>query len=452
MDAPRELEERIAYLGIDANDVELLRGLRPVLEQHAETFVAAFYRHLLSFAPTRELLRDPAVKQRLLVAQRNYLLSLGNPTFDAAYLEHRQQIGRTHARIGLRPRWYLGAYSLYATLMTPIIFEAFAPDSELSMRTLMALQKVLLLDVELALDTYIERSESELQYLTTELEREGQKLARDFEQQRGELRRTLDRARTAEELASIATLVTGLAHEIGTPMGVIQGHAKLLESAVSGDDARWRLDTIQEQIGRISRIIQTLLNMARPGKARRSPLSLDPLLDSTLSFIAEKLARRGIGVKRAFERVPGIVGDQERLQQLFLNLFLNAADAMPDGGELRVSLSESGDGEVEVRVADTGSGIPEADLARIFEPFFTTKEVGQGNGLGLLVAKGIAGLQRAVERGEIFHLWFHPRNFSYKTAKLFAVLEAILEHAHRLRSNGQLDIVPMGAIRSDARV
>ncbi len=389
MDAPRELEERLAFVGIDANDVELLRGLRPVLEQHAETFVAAFYRHLLSFAPTRELLRDPAVKQRLLVAQRNYLLSLGNPTFDAAYLERRQQIGRTHARIGLQPRWYLGAYSLYATLLTPIIFEAFAPDAELAMRTLVALQKVLLLDAELALDTYIERSESELQYLTRELEREGQKLARDFEQQRGELRRTLDRARTAEELASIATLVTALAHEIGTPMGVIQGHAKLLESAVSDDDARWWLDTIQEQTGRVSRIIQTLLNMARPRRSQRLPVAVAPLLETTLSFLREKLACRGIEVEKELADVPSVLGDSERLQQLFLNLFLNAADAMPDGGSLRVSVEAGEDGEVQVCVADTGSGIPEADLEHIFDPFFTTKSAGEGNGLGLMVAKGI---------------------------------------------------------------
>jgi signal transduction histidine kinase len=87
--------------------------------------------------------------------------------------------------------------------------------------------------------------------------------------------------------------------------------------------------------------------------------------------------------------VPSLVGDRERLQQLFLNLFLNAADAMPEGGELRVYVAQSDDGEVEIRVADTGNGVPEADLPRLFEPFFTTKEMGEGNGLGLMVAKGI---------------------------------------------------------------
>ena len=84
-----------------------------------------------------------------------------------------------------------------------------------------------------------------------------------------------------------------------------------------------------------------------------------------------------------------MLGDPERLQQLFLNLFMNAVDAMPEGGRLRVSVKTSADGEIEISVADDGQGIPERDLPRIFEPFFTSKEAGTGNGLGLMVANGI---------------------------------------------------------------
>ena len=93
-------------------------------------------------------------------------------------------------------------------------------------------------------------------------------------------------------------------------------------------------------------------------------------------------------VKR-LEPVPVILGDAERLQQLFLNLFLTAADAMPDGGELRVELAPAGDDVVVVTVSDTGCGMSPEVMARIFEPFFTTKEGGQGHGLGLMVARGI---------------------------------------------------------------
>jgi signal transduction histidine kinase len=129
--------------------------------------------------------------------------------------------------------------------------------------------------------------------------------------------------------------------------------------------------------------------MARPGKTRRLPVELRPLLESSLSFLKEKLARRGIEVRQSLKRTPSVIGDAERLQQLFLNLLLNAADAMRDGGELRIWLERAGDAEIEVGVADSGVGIPEAALEHVFEPFYTTKPAGEGNGLGLMVAKGI---------------------------------------------------------------
>jgi signal transduction histidine kinase len=385
----KEIQQRLGYLNLTGADAELLTALRPILERHAASLVSAFYRQLLSFALTRELLRDPGVKERLLVKQREYLLSLAKPTFDEAYLLQRRRIGEVHQRIGLEPRWYLGAYALYLSLLTPVIFDNFASEPERAMRTLIALQKLLMLDAQIALEAYIADHESGLTYLTHELEAQSQRLAHEFEEQGFELRQTASRAKAAEELASIATLVAGLAHEVGTPMGVIQGHAKLLEPEVSGEQARWRLRTIQEQIARISKIIQTLLNMARPGRRRLVPVALEPLVETTLSFVSEKLERRGIQVLRALDPVPSLVGDPERLQQLFLNLFLNAADAMPRGGELRVSLREREGGAIEVRVSDTGLGIAAADLPRIFEPFFTTKPAGEGNGLGLMVVKGI---------------------------------------------------------------
>jgi signal transduction histidine kinase len=198
-------------------------------------------------------------------------------------------------------------------------------------------------------------------------------------------------------------------------MSVIQGHAKLLEPAVAGEDARWRLRTIQEQIARISRIIQTLLNLARPRRSRRVPVSLGPLLETTLSFLSEKVESRGIRVERDLPAVASILGDPERLQQLFLNLLLNAVDAMPEGGALRIALAPAPDGGVCVRVADSGVGISAADLPRIFEPFFTSKPAGEGNGLGLMVAHGIVkdhGGSICVEseagRGTEFRIEFPP--------------------------------------------
>ncbi len=389
---PQSSMDVAAYFEYGPADRALLAAMRTHLEEHADSLVAAFYRHLLSFEETRRLLRDPTVKERLLVQQRRYLVSLAGPEVDDAYLDSRRRIGAAHERIGLEPGWYLGAYSLYFGLITPIICEACKDDIRRGERTVAALQKLLLLDAHLAMESYIARRERDLEYLYEELSKSGQKLARELEEQSAELRRTAERARAAEQLASIGTLVAGLAHEIGTPMGVIQGHAKLLEPAVADDErATWRLKTIEEQISRISKIIQSLLNMARPTRASRVPVALPPLLENTLGFLSQKLQRRRIQPKCDFAEVPSVVGDSERLQQLFLNLFINAADAMrEEGGELHVATRISEDGQdVVVRVRDTGAGIPEPDLPRIFDPFYTSKPSGEGHGLGLSVARGI---------------------------------------------------------------
>jgi signal transduction histidine kinase len=381
---PREL---LHYFQYGPEQQALLAALRPALEKHADGLVADFYRHLLSFPATRNLLRDPEVTKRLLGVQREYLLSLAGPALDGAYVAQRRRIGEVHARLGVEPSWVLGAYGLYQALLVPVVVEGLA-GGEGVRPTLVALQRLLFLDASLSIDAYMERHEQDLERLNQELAASGRRLARDLERTDSALRHTTERARAAERLASIGTLIAGLAHEIGTPMGVIQGHAKLLESAVSGDNARWRLRTIQEQIGRISRIIQSLLHMARPGRPRRVPVDLAALLDGTLAFLTEKLARREIRVTREFNAAPNVLGDPERLQQVFLNLFLNAADAMPDGGELTVALRPHAN-EVEVRVSDSGHGIPAGDLDRVFEPFYTTKAAGEGSGLGLSVVQGI---------------------------------------------------------------
>jgi len=389
MDAQQDLDQRLAFLGLTAEDLRYLQELRPLLEQHAGALVGAFYRHLLSFEPTRALLHDPDVKERLMKKQREYLLSLASASLDETYLAERVRIGERHMEVGLEPRWYLGAYALYFSLLAPVVFESTREDVARGERTLSALVKLLMLDAQIAMESYIDKRERELEYLNQELATMGRDLARSYEEQSVELRDTVRRAQAAEQLASIAELVAGLAHEIGTPMGVIRGHAELLESSTSDERGRRRAQTIREQIDRISGIIQTLLNMARPREPVRIEVDLGTLLHDTLSFMGEKLQSRGIVVEHDFREVPTLYGDPDRLQQLALNLFFNAADAMPDGGTLRVTLRPAENGALDLAVSDTGCGIDADKLPRIFDPFFTTKPAGEGNGLGLVVAKNI---------------------------------------------------------------
>lgn len=402
---PDGLEQRLAFLGWTAEDADALRRLRPLIEEHADALVASFYRHLLSFEPTRALLSDPAVKVRLLEQQRAYLLSLTDADFSEAYEAERLRIGAAHVRVGLEPRWYLGAYSLYLGLLVPLIGEHLRVDPGRAEHATTALVKVLMLDAQLAMEAYIGGREAHLEYLTRELAASSRDLERTYEEQTEELRVTTERARAAEQLAAIGTLVAGLAHEIGTPMSVIQGHAEMLSSSVSDERGRWRLSTIREQIERISRIIQTLLNIAKPRPPQRAPVELRETLQDCIDFLAVKLRRRGIRVDTDLPFGALLQGDREKLQQLFLNLFLNAADAMAEGGVLGVSMRHADEGGVELRVTDTGHGIAEGALGRVFEPFFTTKPAGEGSGLGLMVARGIVtehggGIEVASEEGK----------------------------------------------------
>jgi signal transduction histidine kinase len=383
-----DLDERLAFLAWSEMDEQLLEALAPILDQHADRFVAAFYRHLLSFETTRDLLRSPEVKERLLSKQREYLLSLGTEPIEDAYAEERVAIGRVHERIGLAPRWYLGAYALYFSLLAPLVTESLRDDPARAANSLIALVKRLLLDAQLAIEAYNVQHDEQLSHLNRELAAMSRGLAREQKVTQQELRQTESRARAAESLASVATLVAGLAHEIGTPMGVIRGHAEALEGNVQGEKAAWRLRTIRDQIDRISLIIQSLLNIARPKRAQRAPVALAEVADTALAFLSEKLRSCNVRVERAFEDVPEVLGDADKLQQLFLNLFLNATDAMPEGGTLRVAIAPHG-AELQVIVADSGAGIPPADLPHIFTPFFSTKPAGRGSGLGLVVADGI---------------------------------------------------------------
>ncbi len=204
-----------------------------------------------------------------------------------------------------------------------------------------------------------------------------------------DLRRIERRALDAERLASIATLSAGLAHDVGTPMTVILGYAELMERSLTDEKNRERARIIGEQTQRVKDLIQTLLNISRPHPHSRVPLELAGTLDHALRFYQEKLRKRGIKVESHFSAVPTVLADRDQLEQVFLNLFVNAADAMPSGGTLRVHLRSLEPTWVEILVRDSGTGIAPEDLKKIFEPFFTTKERGIGTGLGLHVSRAI---------------------------------------------------------------
>jgi len=194
----------------------------------------------------------------------------------------------------------------------------------------------------------------------------------------------------SEKMAAIGLLAAGVAHEVNTPLtGISSFTQMLLEKAEPGDPRTALLEKIERQTFRAAKIVNSLLNLARPSGGDTGPVDLNGVIGDILSLLEHQFKLGHVQVKRDLADVPVVVrGVEYKLQQVFLNLFLNARDAMPKGGWLSVSTSAS-QGHAVVEVRDTGVGIPAEHLARIYDPFFTTKTDGRGTGLGLSVTYSI---------------------------------------------------------------
>jgi len=196
----------------------------------------------------------------------------------------------------------------------------------------------------------------------------------------------------SEKMASIGLLAAGVAHEVNTPLTGISSFTQMLLDGADPADPRTRLlEKIERQTFRAAKIVNSLLNLSRApsGAQERATVDVNAIVGDVLSLLEHQLEIGKIKVRR--ELVPEaatVVGAEHKLQQVFLNLFLNARDAMPRGGWLSITTRVESD-QVVAEVSDTGSGIPPEHLARIYDPFFTTKTMGHGTGLGLSITYGI---------------------------------------------------------------
>jgi two-component system, NtrC family, sensor kinase len=197
----------------------------------------------------------------------------------------------------------------------------------------------------------------------------------------------------SEKMASIGLLAAGVAHEVNTPLtGISSFTQMLLENADRTDPKTALLEKIEKQTFRAAKIVNGLLNLSRLGSNDTERVSVDvnAVINDVFSLLEHQFEAAKIKVRRELTTAPAIIsGLEHQLQQVFLNLFLNARDAMPRGGWLSVSTNFDEEGMVLVEVSDTGSGIPSEYLARIYDPFFTTKAIGRGTGLGLSITYGI---------------------------------------------------------------
>jgi PAS domain S-box-containing protein len=194
----------------------------------------------------------------------------------------------------------------------------------------------------------------------------------------------------ADKLSSIGLLAAGVAHEVNTPLAVISTYAQMLTKQVADDEQKSRmLDKIAKQTFRASEIVNSLLNFSRTSTTELAEVNINRVIQETMSLLEHQFKSAELNVQLKLEpAIPTITGNAGKLQQVFLNLFINARDAMETGGTLTVESCNSAS-VVRIDVTDTGHGIAPEHLNRIYDPFFTTKSARKGTGLGLSVSYGI---------------------------------------------------------------
>jgi two-component system, NtrC family, sensor kinase len=201
-----------------------------------------------------------------------------------------------------------------------------------------------------------------------------------FKEQRERFRRMS----RADRLATIGELAAGAAHEIRNPLTAIRSSLQYLETKSADEMTRKLLASALHETARINEIVSALLAFSRPSEIVRERHDLRETLDESLELVSFQARAGKVVVRREFVLEPlAVRGDKSQLKQLFLNVFLNAIQAMPGGGEMKVEALRKDGPRAVVAVADNGPGIPEEHLDRIFDPFFTTKKSGTGLGLSI---------------------------------------------------------------------
>jgi two-component system NtrC family sensor kinase len=195
-----------------------------------------------------------------------------------------------------------------------------------------------------------------------------------------------------EKLSSIGLLAAGVAHEVNTPLTGVSSYTQMLLGMLAETDPKHALLLkVRRQAERATNIVNNLLNFSRTGDATEfTEIDIGRVLDDTLQLLEPQLRGNQIEIRRGYDPdSPPVIGNSGKLQQVFTNLLLNARDAIPSGGWIKISTGATDDQSLTIEVADSGIGIAPENVAKIYDPFYTTKGVGRGTGLGLAVSYGI---------------------------------------------------------------
>ena len=360
------LARRRAFLEISDADVERVRGLAGLFDSFLDGYIEQFYAHLVAHPVTASFLTDPTLVPCLKQAQKRYFESLLRARLDADYVVDRQRIGQIQADVGLEPPWFLDAYNQYLQYA----FRKFAAhcrgDLGCYVEGTLALLKLLLLDIGLALDPYVARS---TKHLRTAL--------RLLAQSNAELK----------EFAHLAS------HDLKTPLATV---ANLCEEFLDEfgpqvpAEGRGLIEAARSKTLKLGRMIDELLEISEAGTQtnQRVPVAMRPLVDEVLERLRPEIEGRSIQISVP-DHLPEIYAHPGRLREVFYHVLSNAVKFLDkEAGTIRLGV-EAANGEHIFCISDNGPGIAEADLPQIFAPFRRLPQHRNkpGSGLGLYFVK-----------------------------------------------------------------
>jgi signal transduction histidine kinase len=357
---PEERALRLAFLGLTPDDAARLRELHPFAERHVAEIVDAFYEHLLKFDATRTILGDAETIRRLKEKQRQYFLSLTSGDYGEAYFEGRLRVGDIHQQINLAPPWYLGTYNLYIRLLLPHLAAEFGHDPQRLTGYLASLNKVMFLDMGLAIDAYIFGG-----YVNRTL---GEKYREMAERAAAAL------AERDEHERAKQTLVDMVVHDIRNPAAGILMTTQLMlrhQSEISSAQVS-RVQRIEQTATDLLRMIQNILDISKLEEGalvvEREDFPIDAALRESVDNVRPHIEEAQITI--VVELTPAslaVRADRTLTRRILQNLLTNAI-RHGRAKEIRVSASPQ-ENRVLVGIADQGPGIPAEYHQLIFERF-----------------------------------------------------------------------------------
>lgn len=360
------LDDIKGYVGFTPEDARQLKAMDERLRPHLYEVVDRFYATLMSHPGARQVFAGGEAQiDRLREHLKLWLAGLFCGQYDQSYVESRVAIGSTHVRIGLPQHYMFGAMEIVRSELERLIRTHVPPPHE---GPLGAMHRLLVIETSIMLERY-KASYSE----------------RLLRLEQASMQERLTRA---EHLAEIGQLAAALAHELKNPLAGISGAIQVIREEMAADNPhRPVLGEVLRHVGRLDRAVKDLLAYARPHPPRFSRCDLRGIIERVGRLLTQEPTFQHVRFETCVDpEAAALECDDHQIEQVLLNLLLNAAQASPPGSVARLTVSQAGDG-IRLVVEDEGSGMEPEVRVRAFDPFYTTKV--RGTGLGLPICRGI---------------------------------------------------------------